>query len=183
MTELLALMALLSLIGGIDHFTYHVWQGELHRRPECRWELLSHAGHGLFAAGFFLATMVEFHGSWALLLVALAVVQLLNQVVDTLLEPGSREAQGGIPAGEYRLHGIINVLWGAVLLTTLELAWAGFGQPTAITWLGAPAGVPALAPWLGALAATTLGSFDLLCFLFGPPTAISLPVTLQPRIS
>lgn len=186
MTIVLGLLLTLGCIGAVDHILYHVG-GRLHHHVACRWELLSHAGHGLLMAAFFLCTMVEASGAWAMALMGLAVAQLANQAIDAWIEPSSRVATGGIRPGEYRMHAVIHMLWGAVLTCVAGEALAGLTEPTALRWVGSPlTGALAAAPLVGAVVATAVGLVELAAFVrlsLPRSSPATRPVPPPPRVA
>jgi hypothetical protein len=183
MSGVLILLLCLSAIGSADVIYFHILKYRLHRQPTCRLEVLSHAGHGLSAAAFFLLCGVEASGRWAWLWFAVIFFQTANQTWDTLLEPRSRRSLGGIPEDEYRLHGVINFLWGGIIVLSFVDAVPRLELPGALGW----AQLDGLRWVIGAGTVVSLGfaAFDFWGFFrlsFGrsPATARPVPVPTVP---
>lgn len=148
------LLVAIGLLGAFDVAWFHTRRARLTARPECRREAWLHVVRGVvYAAQFLLVPNVRFAGAWVLALGALFVVDATVAALDVLEEPRSREAQGGLPAGEYLMHVVLSVLVGAMLHAVASDAWAARALPTSVTLAAnAPAAVRAL------LAAMAVGS-------------------------
>src|SRR5687768_1062140 len=111
------LLLTLGLLGGIDILLYHSISHGIRTHNESRWELLTHAMRGpTYAILFLVVPNFETHGVWAVLLAALLAFDVGISVTDFWLERKSREALGGLPSGEYVLHMIMAMLFGAIVM-------------------------------------------------------------------
>ncbi len=170
MTGVLLVLLVLAVVGAFDTLYFHIWKLRLYGQPECRWEVLSHAGHGFSAALIFVLCAVDATGRWAWLYVVAAVFQALNQTFDTVIEPRSRRNIGGVPDAEYSIHGVLNCLWGAALALLVAEGLRRLPGLDAIEWRlpSWPLGLAAI-PYLGAAISLGFGLFDLVGFFrLGP---------------
>lgn len=138
------LLFLLGLLGGTDILLYHSISHGIRSNAESKWELITHSFRGpTYAALFFLVPNFELHGSFAIALIALLAFDVAISILDFSMERQSRQLLGGLPSGEYVLHMIMAMLFGA---------FAASLAPSLGTWIDLPAGIhhnPALAPdWL-----------------------------------
>ena len=126
------LLVLIGAVGAFDVFTFHR-DACLTSRPDTRDEAWIHVARGfVYPLQFVLVAEVELHGAWYGAFVALLVLDVAIAVADVAIEPVTRRAQGGLPAGEYAAHMLLSVLVGAYLcaLVSASIAWATL--PTAI---------------------------------------------------
>jgi hypothetical protein len=161
MRPVLPVLGVLCIVGAADALYLHAWKYGLHRNSASRWEVLTHAGHGLSMSALILLCLVDAHGRWAWLIVGIITFQLVTQITDIVIEPTSRQALGGVPPEEYRLHGIINVLWGCVIALSLVHFERVRSLPDALAWSspGLP-GPLAAAPWLAMAGSLAIACFD-----------------------
>ena len=124
------LLLALGILGGIDILLYHSISHGIRTHAESRCELITHAMRGpTYAILFLVVPNFETHGVWALLLVLLLVVDVGISIADFWLERRSRAKLGGLPSGEYVLHMIMAMLFGAFVMA------AG---PTLLEWMTLP---------------------------------------------
>jgi hypothetical protein len=99
----LMILAALAPIGAIDVVYYHWYRFRLFERAPL--EELTHLVRKtvFLVVVALLSTGVSAPAVDTAILVLLAV-DFMNSAADVLLEPRSREALGGLPAGEYFLH-------------------------------------------------------------------------------
>lgn len=129
------LLLALGVLGGIDILLYHSISHGIRSHAESRWELVTHAMRGpTYAILFLVVPHFETRGGWALLLMLLLVVDVGISVADFWLERRSRAELGGLPSGEYVLHMIMAMLFGAFVMA------AG---PTLLEWLTLPSSLVA----------------------------------------
>ena len=72
-------------------------------------------------------------------------------IADFLIEGASRKFLGGLPSGEYVLHMIMAMLFGAFVASVFYSVWPWAGMSTRLAY--EPAGVPLLLRMLMALMA------------------------------
>jgi hypothetical protein len=106
----------IAVLGAFDIAYFHTFKGRLTQRPECRLEAKVHAVRSVvYAVQFFAIASVRVSGWWCLAMLALFLVDAGIAVFDVLIEPSSREAQGGLQRGEYLMHMVLSVLVGGLL--------------------------------------------------------------------
>lgn len=129
------LLFVMGLLGATDIVLFHTWTHALRRRPEAWKELVTHFLRGpTYAALFLLVPNFTFHGAWFVGLLALLAFDVLISIADFWLEPASRAPQGGLPRGEYVLHSVLAMLFGAVVATTFAEGSAGLAADTRLAW-------------------------------------------------
>jgi hypothetical protein len=101
-----------GLAGIIDQVYYHIYKFKLHKLQIARWEHLTHVGRDLTYLLFFILMSVRATGKWWWLYPVVAAVHFVIVMADVGLEPYTRRTLGGIPGGEYRLHGFIAMMDG-----------------------------------------------------------------------
>lgn len=128
-------------LGAADIVFFHKRAHRLHAHPPARAELVTHSLRGpTYCALFALVPNFEFHGAWFGVLLGILGIDLAISIADFWLEPGSRRALGGLPRGEYLLHVLLAMLFGALVLATLRDGAGWLGMPTELRWIdtGAP---------------------------------------------
>jgi len=137
------LLLALGLLGAADILFFHTLAQRLHDHRPARAELFTHFLRGpTYALLFAGLPNFEFQGAWFWALAALLALDLGISVADFWLEPESRKALGGLPRGEYLLHVLIAMLYGALVLAVWVEAGAGRHQPTALRWIDVGAPLP-----------------------------------------
>ena len=164
MTEAVWTLLAIGVLGGIDVVLFHSLAHGLRKHAPSRHELWTHACRGpTYALLFVLLPNVRVAGSWVWLPAAVLVLDLLVSIWDFSVERKSRELLGGLPTGEYLLHVLIAVLYGALLVFAAQHLVPLAGEPDAITW--EPYELPLLARgacWFFAAASFGTGVLDLL---------------------
>jgi len=132
-----------GLAGIIDQVYYHIYKFKLHKLQIARWEHLTHVCRDLTYLLFFILMSVRATGKWWWLYPVVAAVHFVIVMADVGLEPYTRRTLGGIPGGEYRLHGFIAmmdglamgfVFWGAHAYRHLgdDFAWSPIQLPSVL---------------------------------------------------
>jgi hypothetical protein len=104
----------LGILGGVDILLYHSVSHGIRSHAESRWELVTHAMRGPTYATLFLVTPnFETRGAWAVAIALLLVFDVGISIADFALERRSRAKLGGLPGGEYVLHMMMAILFGA----------------------------------------------------------------------
>ncbi|MCA8975685.1 MAG: hypothetical protein KDC98_13265 [Planctomycetes bacterium] len=143
------LLCLLGILGAADIWLFHTRAQHLHDHPPARAELVTHFLRGPTYFVLFLAVPnFSFHGAWFVGLVLLLVFDVGISIADFWLEPESRRALGGLPRGEYLLHVVMAMLFGALVADVLRTSGSEFSTPTALRWVAVDE-----QPWLRALLA------------------------------
>ena len=139
MTVAAWLLFVLGLLGGADILLYHSISHGIRQHADSRAELFTHFLRGpTYAALFLLVPNFAFHGAWFYALLGLLAFDLGISLADFWLESRSRESLGGLPRGEYVLHVILAMLFGALVCsvfyegnpaTATGLVWQDDGPP------------------------------------------------------
>ena len=127
------LLFLLGLLGGTDILLYHSVSHGIRSHDESKWELISHSLRGpTYAALFLLLPNFELHGSFAIALMTLLAFDVGISILDFSLERQSRQLLGGLPSGEYVLHMLMAMLFGAFVACLTPSLHGWIHLPTAI---------------------------------------------------
>ena len=135
------LLFTIAVLGLTDVLLYHSVSHGIRHHARAKGELVLHALRGpTYAFLFALVPFFEFRGLYSFLLAAVLVIDVVISIFDFWLEGESRRFLGGLPSGEYVLHMVIAMVFGAfvcviafqiaqwVLLDT-ELLYAGHHLP------------------------------------------------------
>ena len=146
------ILFLLGCLGATDILLYHSIAHGIRSHADSRLELWIHSLRGpTYAALFLLLPNFALHGAFFWMLIGIFVFDVAVSIADFLIEAASREFLGGLPSGEYVLHMIIAMLFGALVASVFYSAWPWAGMTTQITY--EPAGVPHFLRMLMALMA------------------------------
>ena len=139
MTSALVLLAVLGALGGFDTVYFHEWRARLPaQRGGMLTELRLHAARdAVYAVVFTSLPWLAWHGWWAVALGVLFAVEIVITMSDFVVEDRVRTPLGGVYPGERVTHGIMAVVYGAVLA---RLA------PVLREWWHEPSGLTAVAP-------------------------------------
>jgi len=137
------ILFILGCLGAIDIAVYHSFAHGIRSNPDSRSELIVHSLRGpTYALLFLLIPNVALHGIYFWCLIALFVIDIAISIIDFVLERESRRFLGGLPSGEYVLHIIIAMLFGALVTAVCFGVGVWRNLPTQIAY--APAQVPDL---------------------------------------
>jgi hypothetical protein len=152
------LLFLLGCLGAIDIALFHSVAHGIRSHADSLGELVTHSLRGpTYAVLFMFIPNFEMHGLFAWGLMALFVFDVGISIWDFSLEQGSRRFLGGLPSGEYVLHMLMAIVFGALVTTVLCLEYHWFSAPTRLVW--APTGAPAILRLaLSIMAIAVLGS-------------------------
>jgi hypothetical protein len=152
------ILLFLGLLGATDIVLYHTLSHGIRKHADCRTELLVHSLRGpTYALLFGVVPNFAVHGLWAWALYGVLAFDLWLSLWDFAIERRSRARLGGLPTGEYMLHVLLGILFGAFAAMVVAATAAHASLPTGIVW--APAAVPDLLRWaLAAMAVGVLGS-------------------------
>jgi hypothetical protein len=135
------LLFVLGLLGATDIAVYHSFAHGIRQHRDCRAELVVHSLRGpTYAALFVLVPNFALHGAWFWCLIALFAFDVSLSIVDFSLEGQSRRSLGGLPTGEYVLHVILAMLFGALVTAAAYGSGSWATLPTQVTY--EPAAVP-----------------------------------------
>lgn len=127
----LQLMAAQGCLGAFDTLYHHELTEALPNRPGAARELSIHAARALIYSALFIGLSTwAFHGVWALVLLAVFVVEVGLTLWDFVVEDRTRL----LPATERVTHTVLAMNGGAfiALLALNTPAW--WQQPTALVW-------------------------------------------------
>jgi uncharacterized protein (TIGR01777 family) len=143
MTPLLwTLIAIQIAMGVFDTFYHHEFTERLAWRPSQRYELKLHGVRNLLYALLFLVLgWLEVHGIFAVLVIAVLVVEIVITLMDFVEEDLSRK----LPASERVNHTLLAINYGAILMLLLPVLIGWAMQPTEVK--------PAYTGWLSIVAA------------------------------
>jgi hypothetical protein len=156
MTVVLWLMLFQGVLGAFDTVYYHEYRarlpaGGLQTRPE----LLLHGARDIvYAVLFSTLPFVAWHGLLAGALAALIAAEIVITLTDFAIEARTREPTGVQP-GERITHGLMAIVYGAMIANLAPVALDWWQQPTA--WLAVVHDVSPLLRWT--LAAMAVGVF------------------------
>jgi len=131
----LALLFVLACLGATDIVLYHSFSHGIRSHAESRAELWIHSLRGpLYATLFLVLPNFALAGGWVLALYALLVIDVVITIVDFALESDSRQQLGGLPPGEYVLHMLIAMTFGAFAALTGVETHASLLMPTTFAY-------------------------------------------------
>jgi len=129
------ILFLLGCLGAADIALYHSVAHGIRSHADSMGELVTHSLRGpTYAALFLLIPNFELHGLFAWGLMALFVFDVGISIWDFSLERGSRRFLGGLPSGEYVLHMLMAIIFGALVASILCLKHNWFNAPTRLVW-------------------------------------------------
>ena len=130
----LQLMAAQGCLGAFDTLYHHELTEALPGRATARRELTIHAARALMYAALFIGlSSWEFHGAWALVLLALFGVEIVLTLWDFVVEDRTRL----LPATERVTHTVLAMNGGAFIALLALVAMGSsdwLAQPTALVW-------------------------------------------------
>ena len=135
------LLFVVGCLGALDIALYHSLSHGIRSHPDSRWELVTHSLRGpTYALLFLVVPNFSLQGWWFGALAALLVLDVAISLVDFALERKSRLFFDGLPSGEYVLHSIIAMVFGAMCASIVFEGGHGFREVTMIAYV--PAEVP-----------------------------------------
>jgi hypothetical protein len=151
------LLAALAFLGVFDTLYYHEWRARLPALGvQARSELRLHALRDfVYAILFATLPWLAWEGWYVVILGALFFIEILLTLWDFVVEDWVRKSLGGLYPGERVMHGIMGIVYGAMLANII---------PTLGTWWYRPPGLRLSAPTVGeglqwVMAAMALGVF------------------------
>jgi len=128
-TLLWTLIAIQIAMGAFDTFYHHELTERLAWRPSQRHELQLHSVRNtLYALLFLTLGWLEVRGFWAMIVIAVLVVEVVVTLMDFVEEDLSRK----LPASERINHTLLALNYGAILVLLLPVLIAWAGQAAAI---------------------------------------------------
>lgn len=136
MTICAAILFVMGLLGGADILFFHMRAHRLRQHRPARAELVTHSLRGpTYTLLFALVPNFEFRGAWFYVLLGLLAFDLAISIADFWLERDSRSALGGLSRGEYLLHVLLAMLFGALVLAVWSTGAAQRGEVTELRWI------------------------------------------------
>ena len=133
MVEASYLLIAIGFLGAFDIWRYHTNTHRLRELPSARVELISHSLRGpTYAILFLVIPNLAMHGAWFAALLALLAFDVAVSIFDFSVEKKSRAPVGGLPTGEYLLHSVIAILFGALLAFVWIDGRPWLDEPTAL---------------------------------------------------
>jgi hypothetical protein len=146
MTVALWLLAIQGLLGAFDTLYYHEWRARLPARPNAAPELKLHAARDcLYAVLFGTLPLLAWQGLWLALLGAIIVAEIVVTLTDFMVEATVRKPMGDVAPGERVTHGMMGIVYGAMLANLAPVLGAWWWAPSALTFQPAP--IPASLRW------------------------------------
>lgn len=135
------LLFLLGLLGAADILFYHSISHGIREHEDAQQELWIHSLRGpTYAILFVTIPNFQMQGAYFWALILLLAIDVAISIWDFAIEGESRRFLGGLPAGEYVLHMVMAMVFGAMASSVLYEAWEWARMPTQITY--EPAMVP-----------------------------------------
>ena len=125
MDVVLYLLASLAFIGAFDTLYYHEWRARLPALGRsARLELRLHSLRDfVYAILFCTLPWIAWHGSYAIALSALLLIEIILTLWDFVIEDWVRKPLGGLYPGERITHAIMGILYGALLANMAPVLW------------------------------------------------------------
>ncbi len=137
------LLFAMGFLGASDILFYHTLAHRIRSHGPSRRELACHSWRGpMYFLLFLLIPNFALQGLWYWGLVLLLALDLGISIWDFSLERESRRDLGGLPTGEYLLHVLLAVLYGALVAAVLLRDWDRHSLPSRVAY------EPAAVPWL-----------------------------------
>lgn len=142
MKTALWLLAVQGVLGAFDTLYYHEWRARLPGSPVSSGiELSLHAWRDfVYAVLFGTLPWVAWNGVFAVLLGALLAAEIAITLADFVVEDRVRAPLGGVYPGERATHGIMGIVYGAMLAHLAPVIALWWAEPTALVL--APVPVP-----------------------------------------
>ncbi|PYU47782.1 MAG: hypothetical protein DMG54_00135 [Acidobacteria bacterium] len=136
----LYLLVLVAFLGAFDTLYYHEWRARLPALgPRARSELQLHALRDFVYAVLFAGLpWVAWEGWYLVLLVALLLAEVVLTLWDFVVEDWIRKPLGGVYAGERVMHGIMGIVYGAMLANIVPALRTWWAKPTGFAYSPAP---------------------------------------------
>lgn len=167
------ILFILGILGATDILLYHSVSHGIRSHRDSRFEILVHSVRGpTYAALFILMPNFAMQGAFFWLLIGILAIDVGTSIVDFLIERASREFFGGLPSGEYVLHIVLAMLFGALVTSVFYGAGHWANMPARLAYV--PAAVPSLVRAVMVVMAVSVfasGAMDFVAArrLFGEP--------------
>ena len=131
----LYLLAALALLGAFDTLYYHEWRAKLPALGAlARSELRLHALRDFVYAVLFAALpWLALQGWYVVILAALFFTEIVLTLWDFVVEDWVRKPLGGVYPGERVMHGVMGIVYGAMLASIVPTLRTWWYRPSEIT--------------------------------------------------
>jgi hypothetical protein len=136
MKMVLYLLASVAVLGASDTLYFHEWRARLPGMgKEARDELRLHAFRDfVYAILFGTLPWFAWQGAWAALLAILLIVETVLTMWDFIVEDWIRKPLGGVYPGERVMHGIMGIVYGAMLAFIVPVMMDWWRAPSALSF-------------------------------------------------
>jgi hypothetical protein len=130
------LLAIQGVIGAFDTLYYHEWKARLPARGEqSATELKLHAARDFFYAIIFGSLpLLAWRGTWALVFLAVLIIEIILTMWDFIAEIAVRKPIGDVYAGERVTHAVMGIVYGAMLGYLIPVLIRWWNQPTELAY-------------------------------------------------
>jgi hypothetical protein len=141
------LLALEGILGALDTLYYHEWRARLPSLgPVAGAELKLHAARDfLYAIIFGTLPWLAWRGTWTAALALILLAEIVITFRDFIVEDEVRRPLGGVYHGERVMHGVMGIVYGAMLAYFLPVLLKWWTAPTALAF--APPQIPGALRW------------------------------------
>lgn len=143
MKAVLYLLAGLAFLGAFDTLYYHEWRAKLPALGrQAKSELQLHAFRDFVYAILFAGVpWLAWHGWCVAVLIGLFIAEMVLTLWDFVVEDWTRRPLGGIYAGERVMHGIMGIVYGAMLAYIAPTLRSWWSEPTELIFSSPPIGM------------------------------------------
>ena len=148
MRNALYLLIALAFLGAWDTIYYHEWRAKLPALGKmARSELQLHAWRDfVYAILFAMLPWFAWRGTYAAILAALFLTEVVLTLWDFVVEDWIRKPIGGVYPGERIMHAIMGVVYGAMLAYIIPTIREWWREPTGLS-LSLPV-IPSVLRWI-----------------------------------
>ena len=147
MIAVVELLTLLGVLGAVDTLYFHEWRAKLPGLGKhARAELQLHAARDfIYALLFSTLPWIRWQGNWAVVLALLLLAEVMLTLWDFVVEDWIRKPLGGVYPAERIMHGVMGIVYGAMLaylIPSLHVRWlsstnltvSAVAVPSAFRW-------------------------------------------------
>ena len=136
----LELLAILAFLGAFDTLYYHEWRAKLpllglRAAPELR----LHAFRDFVYAILFVSLpWLAWQGWYVVVLCALFIIEIVLTLWDFIMEYWVRKELGGLYPGESVMHGVMGIVYGAMLSNIVPVLRVWWRKPAGLVFADSP---------------------------------------------
>jgi hypothetical protein len=140
LSKVLYLLALQGILGALDTLYYHEWRARLPLLgPIAGVELKLHAARDfLYMIIFSTLPWLAWRGFWTSALASLLLAEIFITFKDFIVEDEVRKPLGGVYHGERVMHGVMGIVYGAMLAFLIPVMVSWWSAPTALAFSPPP---------------------------------------------